>query len=47
MVYCPEFSENKEVGDILRYTDLWGTRIFEKNFDCVAWLNQGSNIGIK
>lgn len=41
MIYCPEFAGKKEVGDILRYTDFLGTRIFEKNFNCVSWLNCG------
>lgn len=38
-VYIPEFEGKSEVGDILRYKDIFGTRIFEKHFDCVGWLN--------
>ncbi|MBQ9973414.1 MAG: DUF1919 domain-containing protein [Oscillospiraceae bacterium] len=38
-IYCPEFAGEDTVGDILRYTDLLGTRIFEKRLDCVGWLN--------
>lgn len=38
-VYCPEFAGQETAGDILRYTDIFGTRIFEKRLDCVGWLN--------
>lgn len=39
MVFLPEFKGLSRVGDALRYVDIWGTRIFEKHFDCVKWLN--------
>lgn len=42
-VFCPEFVKKTEVGDCLRYTNIWGKRIFEKNFDCVKWLNENEN----
>ncbi len=38
--YCPGFEKEGQVGDLLRYTGLFGIRKFEKYFDCVAWLNQ-------
>ena len=39
MVFLPEFEGANRVGDSLRYTNMWGLRIFEKHFDCVKWLN--------
>ena len=39
MVYLPEFKGKSAIGDSLRYCTQWGTRIFEKHFDCVNWLN--------
>lgn len=42
-VFLPEFSDKKEVGDTLRYTNIFGQRIFEKHFDCVGWLNESIN----
>lgn len=41
-IYLPGFDEETSVGDILRYTDIWGRRIFEKYFDCVEWINTGN-----
>lgn len=38
--YLPEFEGCDEIGDCLRYCDLFGTRIFEKHFDCINWLNR-------
>lgn len=38
-VYIPDFEGETEVGDILRYKNIWGTRMFEKYFDCVGWPN--------
>lgn len=43
MVFLPEFEGKEQVGDSLRYTNIFGVRIFEKHFDCVKWLND--NIG--
>lgn len=39
LVYLPEFKGKSAIGDSLRYCTPWGTRIFEKYFDCVNWLN--------
>ena len=40
MIYLPEFEGKPQVGDSLRYTNIFGLRIFEKHFDCVKWLNE-------
>lgn len=40
MCFCPEFAGRPHVGDTLRYTNILGVRIFEKNFNCVQWLNK-------
>lgn len=37
-VYVPGFENAEELGDLTRYADWRGTRIFEKYFDCVKWL---------
>ena len=39
-VYIPGFEKETCVGDILRYNDITGARMFEKYFDCVKWLNE-------
>lgn len=39
MVHVPGYEIQGEVGDLTRYGDLMGRRIFEKYFDCVTWLN--------
>lgn len=41
-IYIPGF-ENGVTGDLTRYIDFKGTRIFEKYFDCVKWLNYREN----
>lgn len=38
-IYCPGFDDQPYVGDILRYADIWGTRVFEKYLDCVKWID--------
>lgn len=38
-VYIPGF-ESGVTGDLTRYIDFKGTRIFEKYFDCVKWINK-------
>ena len=38
-VHIPGFEDQECVGDVLRYADIFGTRKFEKYFDCVKWLN--------
>lgn len=42
-IYLPEFEGQTEMGDALRYVNIFGTRIFEKHFDCVEWLNENIN----
>ena len=38
-VYIPGSDKRDNVGDLLRYADISGIRLFEKYFDCVGWLN--------
>lgn len=38
-IYIPGYDDQPYVGDILRYTDVWGTRVFEKYLDCVKWID--------
>lgn len=42
-IYLPEFQGENEIGDSLRYVNVMGTRIFEKHFDCVGWINESIN----
>lgn len=39
-VYIPGFENRESVGDVLRYTDLFGTRLFQKYFDIVSFINK-------
>lgn len=38
-IYVPGSDKRNNVGDLLRYADISGIRLFEKYFDCVGWLN--------
>lgn len=38
-IYIPGSSKRDNVGDLLRYADVSGIRLFEKYFDCIGWLN--------
>lgn len=38
-IFCEEFFGMKYVGDVLRYSNIFGVRIFEKNFNYIKWLN--------
>lgn len=38
-IYCKEFRGERYVGDILKYCNIFGLRIFEKNFNFIEWLN--------
>lgn len=38
-IYIPGSDMRDNVGDLLRYADVSGIRLFEKCFDCVGWLN--------
>ncbi len=37
-LYVPGYDNLPAVGDLTRYADYKGTRIFEKYFDCIKWL---------
>jgi len=37
-VYVPGYESSDTIGDLTRYADYKGTRIFEKYFDCIKWL---------
>ena len=38
-VYIPGPDTRDNVGDLLRYANVSGVRLFEKYFDCIGWLN--------
>lgn len=38
-VYVPGYEKSGTTGDINRYCDCKGTRIFEKYFDCISFIN--------
>ena len=40
-IYIPGYDNLESVGDLTKYCDLLGHRVFEKYFDCVSWLNSG------
>lgn len=40
VVYLPKYNNCDTVGDLTRYSDVFGRRVFERYFDCVDFLNR-------
>ena len=47
IVYVPGFENERSVGNIMLYKNIWGVRYYEQTFDPVHFLNKGANVFTK
>lgn len=45
-VYLKRYEKEKEVGSLVEFANVFGTRFYQESFDCVEWLNEGRNCDV-
>lgn len=45
-IYLKRYEKEKEVGSLVEFANVFGTRFYQESFDCVEWLNEGRNCDV-
>lgn len=40
-IYLKRYEKEKEVGSLVEFANIVGTRFYQEGFNCVEWLNKG------
>lgn len=40
-IYLKRYEKEKEVGSLVEFANIFGTRFYQEGFNCVEWLNKG------